>query len=253
MAKISELYGCDGYSTITYPLFGVECEVEEVKDLKQSLNGLWNMTEDGSLRNGGKEFISIPMNLTQQFDAFKSLHASLVLGKEAFSERTSIHVHMNCQGLEEQQVKNILLLYALFEECFFLMTQPSRRANIHCVPLTETHMPMMYNRPLRNIVERWHKYTALNLIPLAGQGTIEFRHMHGHADSKLHNEWLVCLSNLMEVSKRVVIDKDFLSNKDNLRRTHADIFRHTHIYEVTKEGFDFYMSNSLTDVKLSLI
>lgn len=253
MAKIYELYGCDGYASITHPLFGVECEIEAVKELTQSISGTWTMTEDGSLRNRGKEFISVPMNLTEQFQAFRNLHASLKLGPDAFSERTSIHVHVNCQGLEEEQVKNIMLLYALFEECFFLMVHPSRRSNIHCVPLTETHMPLMYSRPLMSIVERWHKYTALNLLPLAGQGTIEFRHMHGHNDPVLYNQWLVCIANLMEVGKRVIINKDFLTNKEGLLRIHSEIFRHTPIFDITRQSFDYYMSNSLTDVKLSLI
>lgn len=252
MAKICEMYGCTGYTNQTSPLFGVECEIEAVRHV-EDLDGLWQITEDGSLRNGGKEFISVPLLLPQQFEAFKKLHANITLGNDPFSERTSIHVHMNCQGLDEQQVKNILLLYALYEECFFLMVHPSRRNNIHCVPLTETHMPSMYNRQLSSIVERWHKYTALNLLPLASQGTIEFRHMHGHNDSVLYNQWLVCLANLLEVGKRITIDRAFLSNKEALIRTHADIFRDSPVYNTTRVGFEFYMNNAITDVKLSLM
>ena len=253
MSKVSEAIYSSGYGDVAVPLFGIECEIEAITR-QPSMGGVWSMTDDGSLRNGGKEFISSPVILSSAIEAFGALHAQkFYIEAEAFSERTSIHVHMNCQGLDEQQVKNILLLYALYEECFFLMANPSRRFNIHRVPLTETHMPTFYGRPLNVIVDRWHKYTALNLLPLASQGTIEFRHMHGHSDQALHEQWLVVLANLFEAGKRETISKDFLTNRAELLRVHSQIFRGTKVFDITREAFDYYMGNAVTDVKPSLI
>lgn len=217
MSKLFEIFAVTGYRNPKTTLFGIECEIESIR----GADGVtWQITEDGSLRNNGREFISPPISRDEAVDGFRNLHHCISISSSApkFSDRTSIHVHVNCQNLEETVVRNIIYMYALYEEFFFRMATPDRRHNIHCVPLTETHLPSLYRMGLPGMVERWHKYTALNIKPLSKYGTLEFRHMHGHDDEFLFNEWLVILENLF----RLGADPSGLITKETISVTNLD-------------------------------
>lgn len=253
MSKISDVWGVVGYHETRIPMLGVECEIESLQSLGGLGAGFWAMTEDGSLRNGGKEFISVPSATPRLEEEFKNLHATLKYGNDAFSERTSIHVHMNCQPLDEAQVRNLVLIYALFEETFFQLVEPSRRNNIHCVPLTETYLPALYNVGIRSMHRRWHKYTALNILPLSTQGTIEFRHMQGHNNPELFAQWIRILQNLYLVCQEQTLSPDLLQSDTAIRALYSRIFGHCKEYNFLLNNFDFLMSDSITDVKLAFV
>jgi hypothetical protein len=44
----------------------------------------------------------------------------------------------------------------------------------------------------------WQKYSALNLIPVISQGTIEFRHLHGTRDVTLIKNWICSIAKIFE-------------------------------------------------------
>ena len=160
MSKICQAFNVHSLNS-KQQFVGLECEIEAVKATSNAFPGdVFSITEDGSLRNNGKEFISVPLTIPSALEGFKNLHASLQLGAVPFSERTSIHVHVDCTELSLQECRNVVLNYALFEEFFFLMVDPSRRHNIHCVPLTETYLPSLYKGSIQDMFGRWHKYTA---------------------------------------------------------------------------------------------
>lgn len=235
-------------------IVGVECEIESVESYQKIPHEYFAATNDGSLRNNGLEFISVPLYLQDSVHAFTGLHATLKLSKrnEAFSPRTSIHVHANCRNLEESVVKTIILLYALYEEAFFLLVNPERRDNIHCVPLTETYLSGKYKTALPSLIETWHKYTALNIKPLSEHGTIEFRHMQGHDDPKLYEQWLGAINGLFEAAKRVgTINVGLIDNDKYLEGMFNDIFGKTHIAGHWT-SVRAMMVNSILDVKLGL-
>jgi Putative amidoligase enzyme len=170
---------------------------------------------------------------------------------QKFSSRTSIHVHVNCSAYDEEAVRRIIWLYALFEEAFFLMVERDRRDNIHCVPLTETHLPAMYRDTMPRLVDRWSKYTALNIKPLSSYGTLEFRHMHGHDDPILLQEWLGSINNLFNVALvNPRIDAKFLQD-DNLESVFNKIFGDTRLKHqwVLVRGM---MVNQIIDIKLAV-
>jgi hypothetical protein len=183
---------------------------------------------------------------------FMRLHGSIKTGtNDPFSQRTSIHVHANCANLTAKHTRDIVWLYALFEEGFFLMCKPERRDNIHCTPLTETYLPNIYGQGLSNMVSRWHKYTALNLKPLAKQGTIEFRHMHGHNDDILMGEWLLIIRNLFAAAKEKPLDATLL-DEANIREYYRKIFGMSRL----SDHYDLVrgmMSNQIIDLKLAVI
>lgn len=232
---------------------GMECEIESVipgQDFAE-----FARTEDGSLRNNGLEYISKPMTREFLLSSFKNLHAKIKFhNKEvAFSSRTSTHVHVNCRHLEKDQVKNIILLYALFEECFFNMVNPDRRNNIHCVPLTETIIPTLYREELVFMYKRWHKYTALNVLPLGKIGTLEFRHMQGTGDATLINEWLTTLENLWNLGKVISLSPDTVSRQDVRMLWYDTLFGHSHRMIALRPAVPMLIKNSVIDVKRAFV
>ncbi len=231
---------------------GVELEIESIRTGGNLPSG-WQMTEDGSLRNEGREFISPPLGREQLVSHFNLIHGSIKHYDEwpAFSERTSIHVHVNCLDLTPEQVKSIVLWYALFEPVIFAMCSPTRRNNIHCVGLDQTVLCESYKRTLPLFVQKWSKYTALNLLPLKTQGTMEFRHMEGHNDPAKFADWLKVLENLWTFGQTTPLKKSTLDNDDVLFAFDT-IFGGTPIHAIRGSVLEL-VSDNLIDVKLALV
>ena len=255
MTQITEFFGLkpNEFDKATSFIAGMECEIESVRS-KHEFEGFM-VTTDNSLRNEGVEFISIPLQAPELLRCFKKLHAQIEYYDKytAFSPRTSTHVHINCRSLSVEQTKQVVMFYALFEEFFFAFVDPSRRSNIHCVPLTETFLPQVYKHPINAMVDHWHKYTALNIIPLTKYGTIEFRHLQGTDDEQLVQQWLSCLENLWSLAQKDVISAHALTDESRLKQWWSYIFRDCPQILALEPTFHNVIRNNLMDVKLSLI
>ena len=232
---------------------GMECEIESVASRHDI--GEYRATTDGSLRNSGIEFISSPLPKEPLLNAFSHLHQNIeyINPDEAFSQRTSIHVHVNCRSLETTQVKNMLLLYALYEPFFFALCEPQRRDNIHCVALSDTYLPGTYHADINALAHNWHKYTAFNIIPLREHGTVEFRHMQGTGDFELVTQWLNLLDNLWKMCQRVTLDNATLQDRLLLRNWFHILFGHCPQIMAMERDFDEIIENSLIDVKMAFV
>lgn len=233
---------------------GVECEIESVRNRNEEFEG-FVATEDGSLRNNGVEFISIPLPKGELLQCFRNLHATIDYHNplEAFSTRTSTHVHINCRSLETDSIKNLILLYALYENFFFALCEQGRRDNIHCVPLSETFLPKEYSKTLEYLIERWHKYTALNIIPLTKLGTVEFRHLQGTGDTKLFGEWLTALENLWQLCQTDKLSPETLVDERQLKTWWRSLFGHSQRIMMLEPSFSNIIANNLLDVKFAFI
>ena len=257
MSTINEMYECLPLlelNTTEKSFFGIECEIEGIRSHSKIKTNEWTVKEDGSLRNSGLEYVTPPVTYEKALESFQNLHTSLVLREDTdcFSERTSIHVHLNCGGLEESQVKNLLFLYAIFEPLFFRLVKEERINNIHCVPLEWTHLSTYYGRNLDTIKGRWSKYTAFNISPLSQFGTVEFRHMHGTNNYDTFKTWLTTIDNLFYLCQNVEINRESLSNKRLLQEWFTELFGHTQLTPL-REHVHLYVQNSLLDVKLAFV
>ena len=255
--KVPENFGCNhSYMKSAKTLFGVELEIESVnRDVNwRNYNPIIEMKEDHSLRNNGKEFITPPLDLKTTLSLFENVHESVSFYKkdEKFSERTSIHVHVNCQNMELEHVRQAILLYALYEECFFSMVEPALRDNIHCVPLTDTYLPSYFRQNLPTMVGRWSKYTALNILPLKTLGTMEFRHMHGHDDPLLLEDWLSSIENLIELAKKQPLNDSSLT-EENIQTWFTQIFGKTLFWKQNKVNLPVFTENTLINVKMGFL
>jgi hypothetical protein len=232
-------------------LAGVELEVESIKDCGPMPAG-WAVETDGSLRNEGREFISPPLGRDSLVTHFKLIHKNLrhYSAYPKFSERTSIHVHVNMLNLTQEQTKSVLFWYAVFEPIFFAMVAHNRRNNIHCVGLDQTIVNESYKRTLPVLTGRWSKYTALNLLPLKSQGTIEFRHMEGHDDAEKFAEWLGVIERLWAYGQTNILKATHLEPEELLKAFDA-IFGGTSVQPL-KELVLTLIEDNVMDIKLAL-
>lgn len=175
---------------------GCEYEIEEILSLGGLNMDVVSVVEDPSLRNNGREFTTPPLNFEGQLFYFEHIHEELKLGKNPYSDRTSIHVHVNVRELTVDEVKQFVLTYALLEPLFFEYVGEVRKGSIYCVPLNYTYLPSIYKYNLQTLHSKWHKYTAFNILPLSEYGTVEFRHMYGTGNLETFKFWLGCLKEL---------------------------------------------------------
>lgn len=201
-------------------LAGAELEIEDVRDHRAgSLAQIGiDIHSDGSLRNQGFEYILPPKPVTILEDFFTKIHNGeyVTYGMDAFSLRTSIHVHVNMQESTPEQTKKFINLYTIFENIFFNFVGDNRKNNIHCVPLTMTTMANLYHYSLPAMIESWHKYTAFNIIPLSTLGTIEFRHLYGTCNTPVFSEWMGLIQKLWSYAhdaSTLLVDSGTINSK----------------------------------------
>ena len=177
---------------------GVEVEIENVRTWL-GVSPYWTMTEDGSLRNSGREFITPPIKAWRLEHALETLYNKEINSDTEFSERCSIHVHMNIRTLTVNQLEALIVTYMVFEKVLYEWVGQNRYQNVFCVPLCETtlgsklHGLIFSKNPM---VHGWQKYTGLNLLPITEKGTIEFRQMYGTKDIQETLMWVNMLLSL---------------------------------------------------------
>lgn len=195
---------------------GIEVEVENINAARGTSTPYWVGKEDGSLRNRGYEFVTPPMPANVGGTALLKLFNNVLKDDEySFTPRTSVHVHVNAQDLSPDQIKNLIIVYGLFENLLYSFVGRGRKRSIFCVPMMHTtygHDSM--ERSLNHL--RWQKYMGLNLCTLMSFGTAEFRHMHGTNDIEKLNIWIGLVTNLVDYAAKVSHKtiRSMLANKD---------------------------------------
>jgi len=198
-------------------LLGIEIEIENVRStLCGNLDYYWAEDEDHSLRNYGKEYKSIPMRAYQIPYSIEYLKQLLSINnpKYEFSNRCSVHVHLNVRDFTMEQLACFIILYCVFEKHFFHIAGTKRENNIFCVPLwTTDHLPNLKKLVRPESYKTWHKYLALNCGCIFGSdnnkdfGTIEFRHLYGTLDTKILYPWINSIIALREASSKYKLDE----------------------------------------------
>lgn len=176
-------------------MFGVEIELEGVLNPENWDTPWFAGRTDGSLRNHGREFVSLPMPYEWLVDQLAVFYKQNKISEKNVSERCSVHVHLNCQDMTQEQLEALFMLYQALESLLFAWIGGGRDKGIFCVPLQETTLieDVLIHTKFDDLIRnwaRWHKYTALNLLPLRSFGTVEFRHMGGQASPDKIIRWL---------------------------------------------------------------
>lgn len=228
---------------------GVEIEVENAERFPSRF---WQTEGDGSLRDNGLEFKTIYGH--RIFHAYNSLKdfSDTVISKPEFyrfSERTSVHVHLDVRNFTEEHLNRLFLLYTLFEAPLFNFAGTERRENIFCVPFRESIL-CKKSTNLWAFVEQGSKYCALNTRTIPGFGTVEFRHMVGNADHNYIFTWILLLGSLLYAAQtsthedlvNVIAD---MKTRSNYYQFKTIVFRELgDLLEISPSEFDVAISDA---------
>lgn len=258
-------------------LVGAELEIEELHEGQGWYIDLagqaWTVVEDGSLRPRGRawEFVSRPMPMGQLLPELKLLLGKLRTSEKNYSDRTSVHVHTNVQDYTQEQLASLCLVYTCVEDVLFRFVNHHgvdtkqhpegmcRDTNLYCVPWTQCRMNMqLIERLIFNpgeVPRSWQKYSALNLIPVQEQGTVEWRHMHGTADLEKLTMWFNLIGNIMAFAKNTKFEEVVQTLKRlNDVSTYQQFFQSV-LGDVLPYSDDYraMLSEGCTNAKYSLI
>jgi hypothetical protein len=240
MSKIGEMYNTtssvyeiasNGVLVDDSVKVGVELEVEGLGTSVHQLNlNFWKTTHDGSLRGSyATEFITglkigrgnnIPLCGRQVVEALSEINTVFSKMVEAeqppeYSDRTSVHVHLDVANMTPIEVYNLVLLSIVFEKPLFHFAANGfdRLGNNFCLPLTSDSAFHDELWRLKEDVERGYhrlkdigllqKYFSVNLLPIMSCGSIEFRHMGGTSDTDRILNWINILLSLRKYAEQL--------------------------------------------------
>lgn len=184
---------------------GIEVEVENYSVRRHPNNNVWIMKGDGSLRNNGVEWITLPIAARWTPSALDDLLTASFSEECCFSPRTSIHIHLDMQQYQTHEVMDVVLLYTMLEGLLYKFTGRGRIKNIYCVPVFDTSL-LKHQAATGHIgvtTEQWSKYSGLNLCRLRDLGTLEFRHMHGTFDVRKVSIWIRLLTKMCMYAQKM--------------------------------------------------
>ena len=192
MVTVAQVFGHRAsYPTIEgHPLIvgthlaGVEIELENIRNSAPNFQ-YWEAKSDGSLRNGGMEFVcSSPWGGRDLYEAAIEIDGYLFGSNPDESWRCSTHVHVDVRDMNAAQLKRMILAYIFYERVLFKCSGWHRYKNNFCVALgfAQEQLAILsrnWNLPdnefMRNIAGSWDKYSSLNLLPMQNFGSVEFR------------------------------------------------------------------------------
>lgn len=214
----------DSFWPIPDQFVGIEIELENLSNKEMRFhreNGrpFWTEHEDGSLRNGIEYVLAQPMmgdSLKEAIHYFFRTFRNFEI-----SPRTSIHVHMNMLQEEEsiEGLKNMVVLYYMFENALFAIADENRKWNGYCNPFEDNPPAILHDllrldnvKDLARSIERSaaqnnNRYYGLNINALHRYGTLEFRHLPlVHEEQRLF-DWIKLIMEMKKAANRMA-DED---------------------------------------------
>jgi len=185
---------------------GLELEIEgkrlpEQNDLddftSSTLKRRWVVHTDGSLRNGGLEYVldqpclqtEVPELVEGLFKIFDTQKTKLDL-----TQRTSTHVHINVSTLKANVLTSYLALWYVFEEALINWCGEARAGNLFCLRSKDSSfIPDQWSKALNTGVFKFpndYKYSSINLGAFSRFGSFEFRSLRGAENPDLVIKWV---------------------------------------------------------------
>ena len=180
--------------------YGIEVELENGdRVFRNTPPSHWIREGDGSLRNNGVELKSygpLPLDIAEhsllQLDDYFTRNQIEV---EA-NTRCSVHIHMDVRDMSNTEVYNMLCNYSLIEPMFFAYVGGGREDSHFCVPYyhcKETVRNLMHTIKEHDptvLGMHGRKYMAVNVLPMVGQGSVEWRQFPAVLPITSVVEWL---------------------------------------------------------------
>ncbi len=201
-------------------IVGLEVEMEG-----EGLMGLsipvWRKDGDGSLRGHGVEFIlERPLSEKDARKAVDELYQGFKqLSKIKPSNRCGVHVHVNCQWMEVEQVFNYVTLYLILEDLILKWCGEDREGNLFCLRAKDAEW-LLYSligdkRDMGIFSEttnrRMYKYASINIAAIYYYGSLEFRALRTPSSPKSIKDFISLLLRIREKALDVREGRDFIS------------------------------------------
>lgn len=217
-----------GVNYVDFPAFGWEIELENCVTKPSDFHTRWwTMKGEASLRNNGQEFVTGVCHYDNRMEVAKDLRTILkewLSTTPHLSIRCSTHMHLNIQYLTLRQVLHTALAWYLLENLIVRTQSDWRQGNLFCLRMTDAeaigdHLLNVIESPTRfNIVFQKNsvKYSALNLAPVSGWGTMEWRFLGPMKDPPSLIFWTEIFQSLIEYGKDMVNVDQLLQEYENL-------------------------------------
>lgn len=191
---------------------GLEIECEG-NNLFRSPFQYWSCHEDGSLRGQGSNtpveyVLKVPLKREDIRSALQYLDVKLkeAGSKVIKSQRTSVHVHVNCQKLTIRELYCYLCLYMIFEELLVEWSGPDRVGNLFCLRAkdSEFYVSMLESVLKNGNFKMWkdeYRYSSCNVSSILKFGSLEFRSMAGTVDVNVIDTWVSILWMLKQAAE----------------------------------------------------
>lgn len=201
MTTIRDIFG-RGY---TSDRIGLELELESSKQQPLgwvSNQNMWTVHNDGSLRQNGVEYVFASPLWGGDIDAALQLFEDNTKNVPFVSTGYgSTHVHYNVGNLYVTEVMSIITGWAILEDAFLTVCEPSRDGNNFAqrfnvlnnlvATLVSGYGPnKRIDRLFSSVSADFWKYSNLNLATIRGIGTLEFRPYHSTWNIKEIRAWI---------------------------------------------------------------
>lgn len=194
----------------TKGVLGLEIEVEGKNlPIAGMVEPIWQYHLDHSLRGAENaeyvltkpiEFSGLDNALGVLWDAFKTNKS--VLDE---SNRTSVHVHLNCQSFHFNRLASLTALFFSLEEILTAWCGEHRVGNLFCLraidaPAIITQMKNFLKTDGKAQLRDHLHYAGLNSNALVKFGSLEFRQLRGATNPEIIKDWVGILERLYNLS-----------------------------------------------------
>lgn len=187
---------------------GLEIEVEG-KHLPTSPTKFWTVTEDHSLRGDEKweyvlkkplNFEVVPEALDQLWEMFKDKGSVF-----DDSNRTSVHVHLNCQEFYLNRLAAFCGIYFALEDALTHWCGDHRVGNLFCLrgqdaPAIVTQIKKFIRSDGQHNIHEMLHYSGLNANALKKYGSLEVRTLRFSPDVQVIKDWVNILKRIYDIS-----------------------------------------------------
>ena len=235
-------------------LLGIEIELEDV--LNRPMARYWNWKDDNSLRNHGAELVlPQPVGGADLDAALDELSALLNSNPEwTANDRCSVHCHLDFRDSTVQDCVGFVVTWMLLESGMYTLSGKDRYTNIYCPGTSQCPETIRLTNTLLNggagdvhsALERWPRYSGINLAALRRYGSIEIRTHRGTANADDIERWVAVLERIKLYSAGKDPKEIFeLSQRVGCERFANEVLGDLDMYVVCDNYREFFPVNSL--------
>lgn len=181
---------------------GIEVEMEG-KGLYSIYAPSWRKVSDGSLRgdddlgiNAFEYVLKLPCSASRVPEKLEEIARYLAEPDGpclVLSNRCGVHVHINCQKMNQEQVIKYIILYLILENVLLHYCGEDREGNMFCLRTKDAGYllhSLINGQSLRKISSQDIRYSSINMCSLRKFGSLEFRALPTPSNLKDISKWV---------------------------------------------------------------